>query len=665
MSNLIQIKRSDATSIPAGLEQGELAYTSNGEILYIGSAIGTNTANVVAIGGKRTPGTLTANQALVVNSSSSIDSIKVANLVPTKILANGSHGSLGQVLVSDGANVFWGTGTAGSNTTIQFNDSGTANGVVSFTFNKATNTVFVSNAIAIGSNVTVDTDSIDIGNSTVNTIANSTHLGVNGTTVNSTVVSVAGEFRGTSANLTSFVDVGSNVTINTTAIDIGNSTVNTVITSSTIAVAGDTESSNVTSGAVTIAGGLGVVKKINAREIAVGNTTVFSTANGTSVSTVNVFATGTVNGTILSVGSSVIANSTGVFTTGTVNGDIVQVGTAFKANTTQVTVNTAILTTTGNLNVTGVVNATAGINTNGPLSVTNTAGLGNTTITGFANVSTTLNVTGAATVNGALTVNNTAAVGNTTITGFANVSSTLNVTGATTVNGALTVNNTAALGNTTITGFANVTGQLQANTLTVGDTTISGNLTVTGTLTTVNANNITVTDSLIQLASNNTSSDVLDIGLFGSYEAGDGGVNEYVGFFRDASDAGVWKLFENLEPQPTTTVNTSNVTFSFATLQSFIKTGGTGLVGFIANATNIAITANGTLNVAIVANTLTLSTPLAGNSGGTGLNTYTLEDILVANSTNGFRKLALGTAGQVLQSNGTALIYSTLNGGTF
>ena len=67
----------------------------------------------------------------------------------------------------------------------------------------------------------------------------------------------------------------------------------------------------------------------------------------------------------------------------------------------------------------------------------------------------------------------------------------------------------------------------------------------------------------------------------------------------------------------------------------------------------------------MTANSLTLTTALVGTSGGTGLTSYTTEDILVANSTNGFRKLTLGTDGYVLQSNGTALIYSTLDGGTF
>jgi len=622
MANLIQIKRSETTAIPASLEDGELAYTSNGEVLFIGS-----NGVVIPIGGQRVPGILTANQALVVNSSSSIDSVKVANLVPTKIYANGSHGSVGQVLVSDGANVFWGTGTAGSNTTIQFNDSGTANGVTAFTVNKDTNTMFVSGAVTVGSNVITNTSTISIGNSTVNTTANSSELRVNGTIVNSSIVQVAGQFRGYTANVSTSIEVGSNVFVNTSTISVGNSTVNTQITGSRILVGGDDDSSNVTSGAVVIDGGLGVGKRINTKELAVGNTSVYSSANGTTIVTQDVLATGTVNATTLSIGSWVVANNSGVFTSGVVNGDIVQVGANFRANTTQTSVGT-FLTVAGNAVV------------NGQLTVNNTAALGNTTITGFANVSTSLNVTGAATVNGALTVNNTAAVGNTTITG------SLGTTGAATVNGAFTVNNTASVGNTTITGFANVTGHLQANSLSVGDTTISGNLTVTGTLTTVSANNITITDSMIQLASNNTSSDVLDIGLFGSYEAGDAGTHEHTGFFRDASDSGVWKLFQGLEVSPTTTVDTGNNTFEFATLQTFLKTGGAGLTGLIANST-------------------TLSTALAGTSGGTGLASYAAEDILVANSTNGFRKLSLGTAGQILQSNGTALIYSTLDGGSF
>ena len=79
MAGTIQIKRSANTATPTALEFGELAWSSNGQVLSIGREDG-NTSNVVAIGGVRTPGTLTANQALVANSTSSINEIKAANV---------------------------------------------------------------------------------------------------------------------------------------------------------------------------------------------------------------------------------------------------------------------------------------------------------------------------------------------------------------------------------------------------------------------------------------------------------------------------------------------------------------------------------------------------------------------------------------------------------
>ena len=85
----------------------------------------------------------------------------------------------------------------------------------------------------------------------------------------------------------------------------------------------------------------------------------------------------------------------------------------------------------------------------------------------------------------------------------------------------------------------------------------------------------------------------------------------------------------------------------------------------VTNTTAVTVTANSSFAVNIVANTLSLSTALPGTSGGTGLNSYTAEDILVANSSNGFRKLGLGTSGYVLQSNGSALVYDVLDGGSF
>ena len=468
-NNLIQIKRSTTAAVPASLANGELAFTSNGDVLYIGSPNGS----IIGIGGARFPGTLTANQALVANATSGINEIRTALANVGAVYANGSLGTIGQVLTSNGTAVYWGvtaSGVAGSNTQIQFNDSGSPAGDADLTFDKITNTLAAAN----------------------------------------------------------------------------------------IAVSGTTASTNTTTGAVTVAGGAGVVGRINALDLAAGNTTVFSVVNGTSVSTNNVFATGTVNGSVIQTGSNFVANATTI-----------------KLGTTS----------------TDLISINGSVNTNIMPTANATYNLGNTSM---------------------------------------------------------------RWGTIYSANMQSAAGYFD------GSVQISGNLSVLGTTFTVNANTLVVVDPLIQLASNNTVSDLLDIGFFGSYN--DGGVppHEHTGLFRDASDGGVYKLFSGLQDSPTNVVNTTGVGYTTATLQAYLSSG-----AFISNSTTIAITANASINVAIIANTLTLSTALAGTSGGTGRTTTTNNALLVGNSTNGYTELTLGTSGYVLQSNGTAIVYDTLDGGSF
>ena len=96
MASIIRIKRSSVSGNPATLGAGELAYSAltdngsnGGDRLYIGigSETAGNAANHFVIGGKyftdmldHTPGTLTASSALVVDSSSKINNLKVDNL---------------------------------------------------------------------------------------------------------------------------------------------------------------------------------------------------------------------------------------------------------------------------------------------------------------------------------------------------------------------------------------------------------------------------------------------------------------------------------------------------------------------------------------------------------------------------------------------------------
>jgi hypothetical protein len=96
MASIIRIKRSSVAGNPSVLAAGELAYSAltdngsnGGDRLYIGIGTETagNAANHFVIGGKyftdmldQSPGTLTAISAIVVDSNSKIDNLKVDNL---------------------------------------------------------------------------------------------------------------------------------------------------------------------------------------------------------------------------------------------------------------------------------------------------------------------------------------------------------------------------------------------------------------------------------------------------------------------------------------------------------------------------------------------------------------------------------------------------------
>jgi hypothetical protein len=325
-NNLIQIKRSLNTANPGSLANGELAYTANGDVLYIGS-----NGQLKAIAGARNPGTLTANQALVVNASAAIDEIRVANLVPTKIYANSTHGSALQLLASGGssANAFWYSppnSVTGSNTEIQFNDSGSLNASAGFIFTKDTNNVTVANTLIVGNtsaNAQVNSTGLHFGgvfslNSTAYTgtaynANNTTYVNTklegdlnvnNALTANdasylggtaaasyvqntdSRILSGNLEFTGANNFFTSGLKVGSNVVINTSALYTGNTIANLIVNSTIISIANSSKSANLTPDGLAV----GIVT-INSSSISAvdatftGNLTVQGTL--TTVDTIN------------------------------------------------------------------------------------------------------------------------------------------------------------------------------------------------------------------------------------------------------------------------------------------------------------------------------------------------------------------------------------------
>ena len=125
-----------------------------------------------------------------------------------------------------------------------------------------------------------------------------------------------------------------------------------------------------------------------------------------------------------------------------------------------------------------------------------------------------------------------------------------------------------------------------------------------------------------------------------------------------------WLFGSNTNPNTATTVDISSNSVT-ATLQAYLVPYGTG-GAFVVNSSAVTISGNSTVAVSVTANTLTLSTALAGTSGGTGKATVANNSLLVGNSTNGYNELTFNTTGgYVLQSNGTAIVYDFLDGGSF
>jgi hypothetical protein len=94
-----------------------------------------------------------------------------------------------------------------------------------------------------------------------------------------------------------------------------------------------------------------------------------------------------------------------------------------------------------------------------------------------------------------------------------------------------------------------------------GTMTIAGGLTVAGSFNTTATEALTVNTPFVFLANTNVG-DAIDQGLVGTYNDG---TQRYTGIYRAQSD-GRFRLFTNLDNQPTTLVDSGNVSFRYADL---------------------------------------------------------------------------------------------------
>jgi hypothetical protein len=185
MASIIRIKRSSTSGNPTTLGAGELAYSAltnndanGGDRLYIG--IGTETAgdaaNHIVIGGKyftdlldHTRGTLTASSALITDSNSKLDNLKVDNLDlnGNTLSVTNSNGNLtlaangtGFIDISTGVvKIASTTAATGSNTgALQVAGGASIEG-----------TLYIAGAVAAGSGSFTSINNTPIGNTTAST----------------------------------------------------------------------------------------------------------------------------------------------------------------------------------------------------------------------------------------------------------------------------------------------------------------------------------------------------------------------------------------------------------------------------------------------------------------------------------------------------------------
>jgi hypothetical protein len=298
------------------------------------------------------------------------------------------------------------------------------------------------------------------------------------------------------------------------------------------------------------------------------------------------------------------------------------------------------------LTVNGGVTSTGFVNTSGNIS---TAQLN------AGQINTTGNVLATAGVFNGLTVN-----GNETVTGFLNVTGNVltNVCEAATVEttGMVRANSTVAA-SSAITGAIVTAGGIGVlkDSVFGGNVTIDGNLFVNGNTSVFNTNNLSISDSMIYLADDNTA-DVLDIGLISAFTNPG---YQHTGFVRDSTD-GIWKLFANVVAEPTTTVDFTNATYSTLKTGNVIAsvlTGTSLVLGAGAISTVGAITSTGLINTTgNVLATAGVFNALTVNGGVTSTGFInTSGNVSAAVHTGGAVSLTglINTSGNVLATAGT------------
>lgn len=714
-NNLIQIKRSISNASVPTLANGELAFTQATNTFFIGAPDGSGN---IPIGTKLNYGVLTANSVLVSNSTSGIDKVIVANAVITKITANGSQGSSGQILAANSTGgLYWLDGGAvGTNTDAQFAWTNTQSFSNTITFNGAilANTV---NAASYTAGV--------YGSATGGLVANSTTIAVGNSTINGAIGanSTTAYFTGTAYTANNATNLGGTAASNyATKTYADNKAANAYSNATSYAdTAAGTAYSNATSYADTVAG-YAYTNAVSTASTDASTKAGQAYTNATSYADAkagNAYSNGVTytNNKAANAYSNAMSDTLSRNATYTGNNEFSGTNNYVSGYLTTTNATFGDIKSRGANLISGQYDrniidmGTSGLNLHGgnygttfyygtagddySIQLSGSTGAVIPGSNGTQDLGTSdkrfgsLYLSGSTMYLGTLSVKDNAGVLNiNAISGgaaagisVANLTSTSNVVTIGTAayfaaNGNFGLGNSAPAdklsveGQTYLGGNVVITGaNIHATNavLNVKDIIASGNLTVQGTLTSIDTNNLIVKDNSIQLAdgqaNSGTYTDALDFSIYGTY--GNTANTWYSGFYRDHSVSTasnpVFKLFATKD-EPGNVVDSGHASYVRGTLNAYLDSG-----AFVANSTAVNITANSTVSSAIVANSISLTTALAATYGGTGLSSYAAGDLVYAGSVNpsALSTLSAGANGQVLQIVNNLPAYGTLDGGTF
>jgi hypothetical protein len=215
-----------------------------------------------------------------------------------------------------------------------------------------------------------------------------------------------------------------------------------------------------------------------------------------------------------------------------------------------------------------------------------------------------------------------------------------------------------AVSNTSNVTFATVT--------TTGDLTVGANLILTGNINTYTQNSLSIDDPFIYLNNNSNISNP-DLGIAGNYNDG---TYKHAGLFRDATD-GKWKFFANYAPEPTSPIDTANVSYAAAPLvvSTLDTTATTGTAPITVMSTTLVANLNADLldgeSIAYFAPinsptfTGTVTLPTGTVTSGMILDGTIANGDIATNAAIAHAKLASTTAAYVLMGNTTGVITGT------